>query len=57
MAESAILAGMLQSPNRYSPRSLLSVSDERRKIVLSLMRDQKFITEEQYQTALAEKCV
>ena len=42
VAESAILAGMLQSPNRYSPRSALNVSDERAgKLFSGLMRDQK----------------
>ena len=55
VAESAALAGMLQSPNRYSPRNASGVSIERRKIVLGLMHDQGVITEEQYQLALTEK--
>ncbi len=55
VAESATLAGMLQSPNRYSPRNTSNVAEERKKIVLGLMRDQKFITEDQYRSAITEK--
>jgi len=55
VAESATLAGMLQSPNRYSPRTTLQAAQARRKIVLGLMRDQKFISESQYKSALGEK--
>jgi len=54
VAESAVLAGMLQSPRRYSPRNASAVSAERKKIVLGLMRDQQYITEDQYAAAMAE---
>jgi len=54
VAESAILAGMLQSPNRYSPRAAPAVARDRRKIVLGLMRAQNAITESQYRAALKE---
>ncbi len=54
VAESAVLAGMLQSPRRYSPRNASVLAQERKKIVLGLMRDQKFISDPQYKTALAQ---
>ena len=49
------MAGMLQSPNRYSPRNVNGTAEDRRKIVLGLMREQNFISEEQYQVALHER--
>ncbi len=55
VAESAVLAGMLQSPRRYSPRNASVMVPERKKIVLGLMRDQKVISDEQYKAALAER--
>jgi len=54
VAESAILAGALQSPNRYSPRAAPAVAQERRKLVLGLMRAQNVISETQYRAALKE---
>lgn len=54
IAESAMLAGMLQSPNRYSPRQFPQVARERRSLVLQLMRQQEFISEAQYKAALVE---
>ena len=55
LGESAALAGMLQSPNRYSPRTAPQASQGRKKIVLGLMRGQKIISESQYKAAVAEK--
>jgi len=55
LSESAVLAGMLQSPNRYSPRAAPGVARERRDIVLGLMRAQRLITDAQYAAALKEK--
>jgi penicillin-binding protein 1B len=55
VAESATLAGMLQSPHRYSPRAAPAIAEERKKMVLGLMRDQKVITEDQYAAVLREK--
>ena len=55
VAESATLAGMLQSPNRFSPRVDPKMSLARRKIVLNLMRDQKVISDSQYRSAQKEK--
>ncbi len=54
-AESASLAGMLQSPRRFSPRTSLKLSEERKKIVLGLMRDQKIITDADYILGVAQR--
>lgn len=64
LAESAFIAGLPQSPSRYSPYSSdPSVGLERQKYVLYLMRERgwltadktrKFISEEDYQAALKE---
>ena len=65
MAESAFLAGLPQSPSRYSPFSSdPSRGIERKNYVLYLMRERgwldskgtrNFISEEEYQKALAEE--
>ena len=57
LSESALLAGLLQSPNRLSPRTAWSVAMERRNHVLGLMREQRRITEAQLQAALRETIV
>jgi len=54
VGESATLAGMLQSPGRYSSRAPSETLRERRTIVLGLMRDQRVITENQYAAAMGE---
>ena len=55
LAESAYIAAIPQSPTRLSPygknKNLL---DERKNLVLSRMRDQNFITKEEYDLAHAE---
>jgi penicillin-binding protein 1B len=55
ISESAVLAGMLQSPNRYSPRSAPEIARERRDLVLGLMQTQNIITDSQYAAALTER--
>jgi penicillin-binding protein 1B len=54
LGESALLAGLLQSPNHYSPRANLEVARERRNLVLALMRTQELISEDQLKTAVKE---
>ena len=54
-AQSALLAGVLQSPNRFSPRASAKISQERRDRVLSLMHEQGIISKPVYRKALAEK--
>ncbi len=52
--ESAMLAGIMRSPNNYNPHSNKERAENRAKLVLSLMLNQKRITKEQYQAALQE---
>lgn len=54
LGESAVLAGMIQAPNRYSPYKNMDLCRERRNAVLQRMRDLQFITAEAYGKALAE---
>jgi penicillin-binding protein 1C len=56
VAQSAILAALIQSPSHYSPYgpNLLELL-ERKNLVLSLMKDQGSITQDQYEQAKSEK--
>ncbi|MDO6457780.1 PBP1A family penicillin-binding protein [Celeribacter halophilus] len=47
IAESAMLAGLLQAPTRYAPTNNLQRSQARAGIVLLLMNQQGYITEEE----------
>lgn len=51
IAESATLAGMIKSPKTYSPVLNMEKSIERRNLVLSEMKKDGVITEQEYQTA------
>lgn len=51
IAESAILAGIVKSPNNYNPISDSDASIKRMKTVLSAMLKNEFITEKEYNTA------
>lgn len=53
IAEAAMLAGLLTAPSRYAPTSNLKRSQERAGIVLLLMNEQGFITDEQRADAKA----
>ena len=55
VAEAALLAGIPNRPNKYNPRTHLDNAIYREKIVLSQMKKYNFITEEEYQKALAHK--
>ncbi|MGB8648240.1 MAG: penicillin-binding protein 1C [Anaerolineae bacterium] len=54
LAESALLAGLIQSPWAYDPLSHPDAARGRQKVVLDLMVKRGYITTEQAQTALAE---
>ena len=45
VAESALLAGVIQYPNYYDPRRHPDRALRRRNVVLNLMRDQEFLTD------------
>lgn len=50
--ESALLAGIIKSPNRYHPVKNYSNSIKRRNIVLSELYDDKKISKQEYETSL-----
>lgn len=52
--ESAMLAGIMRSPNNYNPHSNKERAERRTKLVLKLMLDQNRITKDQYDEALKE---
>lgn len=54
LEESALLAGILKAPSIYSPLKSKEKALERRNIVLSLMKEQDYITEEEYLKAKAQ---
>src|SRR5699024_3746838 len=53
-AESALLAGMIKAPNSYAPDKNVAKCRKRRDTVLSLMRQQGVITDEEYSSAINE---
>jgi penicillin-binding protein 1B len=55
LAESALLAGIIRSPNNYSPFVRPDLAMQRRSTVLGLMLNQKKITREEYDAAMATK--
>ena len=54
IAEAALLAGMVQAPEVYSPFNNIDSAKYRRDHVITLMYEQGFIDSEQYLKALAE---
>lgn len=54
LEESALLAGLIKAPSNYSPLSNKTKSLERRNLVLSLMKDQNYITANEYQNAIVQ---
>lgn len=54
LAESATLAGIVASPERFSPRRDAKRALERRRFVLAQMREKRFISPELEQQAAAE---
>lgn len=53
IAEAATLAGVLPAPSRYNPVRSAENATNRRSYVLGRMRTLKFITEDEYQEAMA----
>ena len=54
LSESAVIAGITQNPTKYNPISHPEENATRRKKVLKNMLDQGYITESEYETALAD---
>jgi len=57
LVESAVLAGVLKAPTIYSPLSNKPKSLERRNLVLSLMKEQNYITSAEYEKAIIQPIV
>lgn len=57
LGEAATLAGLPKAPERYSPKKNLEKALERRDLVLELMAEQGFITEEEKEQAMSEEIV
>lgn len=55
IAEAAFLAGIPNSPKRYSPFEHFDNALKRQKIILNAMKKYNFITEKEYQTASSFK--
>lgn len=54
LEEAALLAGIIQSPENYSPYKHPEAAKGRRDLVLRKMWEQEYITEKQYKTAIAK---
>src|SRR5690242_16913308 len=57
IAQAALLAGLPQAPSRYDPQRRPQAAIARQRYVLQRMREQRFITEEQFRGAVAEQLV
>ena len=57
LAEASLLAGIPQSPSNYSPIKNYNLSKERQKIVLLMMKNNKVITDAEYNDALNEELI
>lgn len=53
LTEAAMLAGLIQRPSYFNPFRYPERALDRRNVVLSLMRDQKFISPAQYEQSVA----
>jgi membrane peptidoglycan carboxypeptidase len=57
LPEAALLAGLVQSPGEWSPRTKPEAATDRRNVVLRRMLDLKMITQQQHDEAKAVKVV
>ena len=54
LSESAVIAGITKNPSAYNPVSNPEKNAERRKLVLKNMKEQGYITDKEYEDALAD---
>lgn len=52
LSESALLAGLIPAPSRYSPRVDPTAAEEKRQIVLRAMLEEEMITDEEFGVAI-----
>ncbi|TGE36358.1 PBP1A family penicillin-binding protein [Desulfosporosinus fructosivorans] len=57
LEESALLAGLIKSPNNYSPLRNKEKSLAQRNLVLSLMKEQNYITPAEYEKAIIQPII
>ncbi|MFS0575440.1 PBP1A family penicillin-binding protein [Sporosarcina sp. 179-K 3D1 HS] len=57
LSESATLAGLIKAPSRLSPYKNMEKSVERRNIVLSLMKREKYISKAEFNEATGQEIV
>ncbi len=55
LAESAMMAGLIQAPEAYTPFTHMNLAKEQQRIVLGRMKDLGWISEGEHDKALAEK--
>src|SRR5439155_26111148 len=55
LSESAFLAGLIPAPTRYAPHSNAAGSEARRVAVLDMMLQQRRITQQEHDDAVAQK--
>lgn len=55
LSQAALLAGLPQAPSLYSPYSNPKAAKTRQQQVLAMMKEQKYITQQQYEKALQAK--
>jgi penicillin-binding protein 1A len=53
LPESALIAGLLKAPSRYAPTNNIEKARARAKVVLGRMLEEKYITQGQYDNAIA----
>jgi penicillin-binding protein 1A len=54
IAEAAMLAGLVASPTKYAPHRNMPLARERQRYVLGHMREDKYISDAEYEAALSE---
>ena len=54
LSECTVIAGITQNPGRYDPTVNPEENAKRRKLVLGNMLEQKYISQEEYDTAMAD---
>lgn len=56
-SECAILAGIVKNPKKYSPFSDMNQCANRRNLVLNVMKNEGYLSEDEYNAALSEEIV
>ncbi len=54
LSEAAVIAGITQSPSALNPISHPEANEAKRKIILQYMKEQEYISENEYEEALAD---